>query len=226
MEEKKHIIEKRFCVFKPLPKHPKVDCFRNNSFYIDISLILTLSLLLVISLSSRDRYRDRTPYVPLDFVLNVQDIPETSQSQKKMPPRPKMPAVPIPSDIEEMLEDLEYEIETLDFVELQDLPKFDMSGTSVAMGPKPFYFKLPDIPDSEKKKKVNGEIIVRMKVNEKGVVIDHKVTRNTTGSKVLENIAVKSALETKFKPAKNRKNQNITVWTQTTYYFGESVGIK
>ncbi len=226
MEENKHIIEKRFCLFRALPKHPKVDERRNISFNIEISLIVTLSILLFLALSFGQVNRENTPYVPMDFVLDIYDVPETTQSKKKMPPKPKLPAVPIPSDIVEMLEDIEYEIETLDYIELPDMPEFDMSGTAVAIGPKPYHFKLPDIPESEKKKKKNGEIIVKMKVNESGIVIDHEVVRNTTGSKVLENIAVKAALHTKFTPAKNKKNQPITVWTQTTYYFGDKVGIK
>ncbi|MCP4726883.1 MAG: TonB family protein [bacterium] len=226
MDEKKHIIEKRFCVFRSLPKHPKVDKRRNNSFYIEMSLIITLSLVLFLALFFGQISREKIPYVPLDFVLNVYDIPETTQAQKKMPPRPKLPAVPIPSDIEELLDEMEYEVETLDFVDLPEMPVFDMAGTSVAMGPKPYHFKLPDIPDSEKKKKKNGEIVVRMKVSEKGDVIDHEVVKNTTGSTVLEEVAVKAALHTRFTPAKNRKNQPITVWTQTTYYFGDKIGIK
>ncbi len=220
-EEEKHIIKRRFSVVRRSPKHPEVDDRAKEAYYIQIGLIATLVLLIIVSLFSRKIIRDRAPYVPLSYVLQVENIPETVQGQKKRPPKPKIPAVPVEAEVEDLYEEVEYEeIESLDFIDLPDLPFVEFTGAQVAVSPKPIFYKWPDYPESEQKKKHQGIIEVKIKVDENGDVVDHEVVVNTTKSSVLEKLAVQAARQSKFLPARDKKNKPITVWSKTTYTFG------
>ncbi len=219
MEEEKHILEKRFTFSKRTPKHPEKDDLRRDAFLFDCSLIVALAVFLIIALISRSSQREVVPYVPMDFVLQVEDVPETNPGRKRPPP-PKMPAVPIPSEMEEMLEEMVLEVETLDFVDLPDMPTIEVVGSTVSMSPRPYFYKWPDYPESEQKKGHQGKIHIKIKVNEKGIVEEHEVILNTTKSKVLERLAVEAAMQSKFFPARDRRNNPIAVWTVTKYSFG------
>ncbi len=219
MEEEKHILENRFTFARRTPKHPSQDDIKRDSFLFDCGLIATLIVFLIVALLSGKDDSEIVPYVPMDFVLQVEDVPETNPGRKRPPP-PRMPAVPIPSEVEEMLEEMVIEIETLDFVDLPEMPTIEVVGSSVAMSPRPYFFKWPDYPESEQKKGHQGKIHIKIKVNDKGIVEEHEVILNTTNSKVLERLAIEAAMQSKFFPARDRKNKPITVWTVSKYSFG------
>ena len=129
--------------------------------------------------------------------VSVEDIPLTSQSKKKPPP-PK-PAVPIPSDnedipTEETIEPIEFEF----YAENSD----DGAGAVVRVPPRPIAWVIPEYPEREKKKGVKGEVKVSIQIDASGNVIDAVVVENTTCSELCAQSAIKAALASRFIPAK------------------------
>ena len=218
----KYFLPRRFYVALRSPKHPKVDDRDKEGYYIQLGIIFTLLVLIVVSFTSqKPKEIEIIPFVPLDIILNVESIPETKYMQR-MPPPPKMPTVPVESDeIEEMLEDIEFEVEMLSYVELPEMPKMGtgIGLPGISVSPRPTVEKWPEYPDSEKKKGNEGIIDLEILVDVKGNVTEVKVIRNTTGSKVLEKYAIEAAMGCKFQPASNIKKEPMAVRTKKTYTF-------
>ncbi|MCH8285720.1 TonB family protein [candidate division KSB1 bacterium] len=216
----KYMLPNRFQVTQRSPKHPKVDDQNKSGFYFSLGASATLFVLLILALVYQDFEKEITaPYVPQDFVLVVEDIPETKQ-QNNPPPPPKMPAVPVESEeVIEMLEEIEFEIESLDFFDIPPMPVLDTGPVGVSIGPRQIIEKWPAYPDSEKNKGHVGVIDMRILVDERGNVVDTEILRNTTGSKLLEQISIEAAIGCKFQPARDGKNNPIPVWTSKQYTF-------
>jgi len=216
----KKLLPNRFLTTKRLPKHPKVDDRGRDGFYITLGTSATLFVLLILALVYQDfKNKIDAPFVPQDFILMVEDIPETQQNNAPPPP-PKMPAVPVESEeIIELLEEIVFEIESLDFFDVPPMPVFDTGPVGVSVGPRQILEKWPEYPDSEKKKGREGVIEMRILVDERGDVVDAQIVKNTTGSKLLEEISIKAALGCKFQPARDGKNMPIPVWTSRQYTF-------
>ena len=158
------------------------------------------------------------PYVPPNFVLTVEDIPETKQVQ--MPPPPKMPAVPVEAEeVADVMDEVVFEVETLTFYDIPEMPEMDVGSAGVAIGARPMLESFPQYPESELEKGHEGIIDLRLYVDEKGNVTEVKIIKNTTNSKVLANLVIKAALESKYQSARDRKNNPIATWTSRTYSF-------
>lgn len=218
----KHLLAKRFYVTQRSPKHPKVDDRNKEGYYIQLGLIFALLFLIVITFAfQRPERKPEVPFVPTGIVINVENIPETKQTLG-LPAPPKKPVVPVESEeMIEMLEDLVFEIESLNFHKLPEMPTFG-SGIGlpgISVSPRQTVERWPDYPDSEKKKGHEGVVDLKTYVDVKGDVKEVEVIRNTTGSKVLENKAIEAAMACKFQPARDIKNRPMAVWTKKTYEF-------
>lgn len=216
----KYLLPNRFQVTQRSPKHPKVDAWNKSGYYFTLGTIATLFVILILALVYQDFKREiDAPYVPQDFVLVVEDIPETKQ-QNSPPPPPKMPAVPVESEeIIDPLEEIEFEIESLEFFDIPPMPILDTGPVGVSIGPRQIIEKWPAYPASEKKKGYEGVIEMRILVDERGNVVDTEIVRNTTGSKLLEQISIEAAIGCKFQPARDGRNNPIPVWTSRQYTF-------
>ena len=215
----KKLLPNRFQVTQRSPKHPSVDFRDKDGLFFVAGTIATLFVFLILALVYQDFKKNiNAPFVPLDYILMVEDIPETEQ--QNTPPPPKMPAVPVESEeIIEQLEEIVFELETLEFFDVPPMPVLDAGPAGVKMGPRQILEKWPDYPESEKNKGHEGIIEVRILVDERGNVVDTEVVRNTTGSKVLEDIALKVAIGGKYQPARDGNNNPIPVWTIKQYTF-------
>jgi len=216
---KEGMLANRFSLSRRAPKHPAVDDNRRGGLFFQSGLLLVISLFTVLSFFSRRPERDDALFIPMDYVMQIEEIPETRVTQN-IPPPPRMPVVPVPSDMEDMIEELNFEIETLEFVNLPDLPKAPGRLGSIGRSPRPLYDRFPEYPESERKKGHEGVIDVNIRINEKGIVTDVDVIRNTTRSKVLEKAAVEAAYKTTYQPALDKNNRPIAAWTLRTYTFG------
>jgi len=218
--EKDGILPYRFKSGKRSPKHPAVSDRGKDGTVIQISLIVILSVLTGLTFTFQKRENRHYVYIPPDVALNVQQIPETKVGRNLPPPPPRMPAVPVESEMEDYLDEVEFEIETLDYVELPNLPDAPGYAGGVGRSPRPLYDRFPEYPDSERKKGYKGIIDVNVFIDEKGRVTNVDVVRNTTNSKVLEQTAVEAAYKTIYQPALDNKNKPIASWTVRTYTFG------
>jgi len=223
VKTEKFLLTNRFRIAKRSPKHPQVDDREKAGVYIQLGIISVLIVLIALVLTFNEKKEFvAAPYVPLDYVLTVEQIPETRYSNMPPPP-PKMPAIPVESEeIVEILEDVVYEMESIGFVDLPEMPGVPGGLPGVSESPRPTVEKWFEYPESEKKKGHEGIIDLKILVDTKGDVAKVEVLRNTTGSKVLEEIAREAALECKYQPGRDGKNRPIAVWTSKTISFNIS----
>lgn len=217
---KEGILPVRFRVAKASPKHPAVDDRYKSGFYIQSCLLCVILLFIAITFIYPKKENDNAIFIPLDFIVIAEEIPET-QASNQPPPPPRMPAVPVESDIEEMLEEVVFDIESLESVQIPDLPELPGRMGSIGRSPRPLYDSFPEYPESERKKGREGVIDLHIRINEQGKVTKVEVIRNTTNSKILEQSAVDVAYKTIYQPALDINNRPIAAWTQRTYTFGK-----
>jgi len=153
---------------------------------------------------------------PKEVILLLEDIPVTRQGVPR--PKPVRPAIPIPSEEESLPEDETIEPTDLDqYFNLPPLPE-GVGGSAAIIPPRPIAEVFPEFPERELKKGVRGVVELALKVDERGVVVDVYVIRNTTGSKTCEQAAVQAAYKTRFIPAR-RGSEHIVVWINKIYKF-------
>ena len=216
----KSLLLKPFRLARRSPKHPRVDDRNKGRLYFQLGTVFTLLFFIILAVTFQEkREAVEAPYVPTDFVLTVTDVPETKQSQMPPPP-PRIPAVPVESEeIDEELEEIVLEVDEFMFYNIPEMPKMEAGSADVVVGPRQLVLKIPEYPDSEKKKGREGIIDLRIKVDENGFVIDVEIVKNTTKSKILEESVKKAAYKCRYKPARDRKNRTIATWTSHTYTF-------
>ena len=138
-------------------------------------------------------------------LVTVENIPITHQGRKKRPPQ--RPAVPIPSDSDDI--PLEETIEPIELDFFADngadggggLGDFGF-GAPTRIPPRPIAWVIPEYPEKEKKKGVKGEVKVSIQIDVTGKVIDAVVIDNTTGSQLCAQSAIRAARASRFIPAK------------------------
>lgn len=164
----------------------------------DISTIIALIICIItIRLAAEiDALKPFEPDVEIPTV-SVEDIPITRQGKKKPPPQ--KPAVPIPSDKEDIPE--EETIEPIEFEFFVDNGA-DGVGTPTRVPPRPIAWVIPEYPEKEKKKGIKGEVKISIQIDDKGKVVDAVVVENTTGSELCAQSAIKAALASRFIPAR------------------------
>jgi protein TonB len=150
--------------------------------------------------------------------INVEDVPLTRQSRRPQPP-PK-PTVPIPSDEENIPEDV-----TIEETELRYTTIFDFSPGSAPpfagikiTPPRPIAWVFPEYPEDEKKRGVQGEVKLSIHIDEDGKVTEVVVLDNTTGSQKCQQAAVAAAYGSRFYPAKEGA-RTIDYWITQPYRF-------
>ncbi|MFC1733760.1 TonB family protein [candidate division KSB1 bacterium] len=218
--ERPGIINRRFLTAKKSPKHPAVDDREKAGLYIQSGLIAVMVLFTILAFAFKQKEYKTYVFIPPDFIVNVDLIPETTASSSSPPPKPSMPTVPVEAEQEEILDEIEWEAETLDFMDLPALPQYKGPVGGIGRSPRPLYDRFPEYPDSERKKGHEGAIDVNIFIDENGKVAKVEVIRNTTNSSVLEDAAVQAAYKTVYQPALDRSNRPIPSWTIRTYSFG------
>ncbi len=214
------IISTRFSISKSAPKHPAVDDRRRDSTYFYSGLLFVLIVFTGLAYFFQRGDSKQYYYIPENYPISIEQIPETRISNNLPPPPPKKPVVPVESDIEEIFEELVWEMETLDYVDLPDMPPHPGKLGGIGQTPRPLFESWPEYPDSEIKKGHSGVVEVNVWIDEKGKVTKVEVVKNTTNSDLLERIAVESAYKTVYLPAKDTFNKPIPAVTPKTYRFG------
>jgi len=144
------------------------------------------------------------------LVLQVSDIPETSQ--QKRAPAPPRPQVPLAVEGEEVPDDVTIESTELDFDNI-DLPDLAMAAGPVGQiseepmdysdidyKPHPVRIVTPEYPPEAMKKKIIGRVIVKVLVDKAGNVEETEVV---SGPEILREAALKAAQSFRFRPGKH-----------------------
>jgi len=156
-----------------------------------------------------------------DVQIEVTDIPQTEQVQ--LPPRPARPSIPVPTESDDVPEDLTIETTELDLSDIPDPPPFNVEHDNenyffVAYDepPSPIggYAKIQQglvYPSIALKAGIEAHVIVNALISPEGEVINTKILKDSglnMGFEASAQIAVKSV---KWRPAKQR-DKSVKVW--------------
>lgn len=176
-------------------------------------------------LSRRIPYRQKKEWgLGVFSVLSIDMMPATTQGGILRPPT--LPKVPVPSEDEYLPED-----ETIDSTRLNILEGIGLfdgegiiggggrgSGFGGGMGPRPIGDVIPEYPEEEMKRGVEGVVELAILVNDMGRVDSVQVLTNTTLSKSLERAAIQAAYRSRYLPAR-RDGRRISRWIRRPYRF-------
>jgi TonB family protein len=156
-----------------------------------------------------------------EIVLEVNDIPQTRQALS-VKGSPVKPIIPIASDIVEdiLADETDVRFGTEDgLLEIPAMPAPPGGkGKSEYFPPKLIVSKFPEYPADLQKQGVSGVIILQVKIDVTGKVVDHKVKMNTTRNSTLEKLAVETVYKCRYNPASNGKNP-VVAWTDHRFEF-------
>lgn len=144
-------------------------------------------------------------------IIEVENIPETHQ-QKVAPPPPR-PSIPVESESEEVPEDVTIGETDLDLTQPPPPPPPPAPEQTefVAYDKAPQLTRLvkPIYPEIARKAGVEGTVILKIQVDEKGNVINAKVLKGLGAG--LDEAAIAAAMQCKFTPAMQR-DKPVKVW--------------
>jgi len=144
-------------------------------------------------------------------IIEVENIPETHQ-QKIAPPTAR-PSIPVESESEEVPEDVTIGETDLDLTQPPPPPPPPAPEQTefVAYDQAPQLTRLvkPIYPEIARKAGVEGTVILKIQVDEKGNVVNVKVLKGLGAG--LDEAAIAAAMQCKFKPAMQR-DKPVKVW--------------
>jgi len=173
---------------------------------------------------------DLTPGVSkaADVIINVEDIPPTEQV--KRPPPPPRPAIPVPTESEDVPEDLTIESTELDLSEVPPPPSPDLDD---GLGNYQFipYDEPPQpiggfasirkhlvYPKIAAKAGVEGLVVVGVLIDEHGNVVKTQVLKSAAQDLGFEDAACRAVSATRWRPAKQR-DMAVRVWVSVPVRF-------
>jgi protein TonB len=144
--------------------------------------------------------------------FQVEDIPETRQREKKLGPPPKRPSVPVEDETGEVPDTITIPptyIDTL-FRPFKRQPP-SAPDTFVAYDRVPVLIKLfqPIYPEIASKAGVEGIVVLKIEIDEKGNVVDARVLQSLGAG--CDEAATAAAMQCKYKPAMQR-DKPVKVW--------------
>ena len=174
---------------------------------IGIGLIITNFLLF-------PRFGNNLEFEDVDQVIieNI-DIPQTQQIDNTPPPA--RPSIPVPSDDEDIADDL-----TLDELDFDDFSNLDApppppSGPKVVFipyddPPQPMTSIRPQYPEIAQEAGIEGVVVVQAFIDKKGRVKETLIIKGVPNTG-LDEAAMEAIRKTRFKPAKQRERA-VGVW--------------
>lgn len=199
-----------------LKKTEKADIKRRYPLYVEIGMVLTLTVLIVafrLDMSVNDTFDVQ---LEEQEVVQMEEIQQTQQIEK--PPPPPRPPVPVEVPNDEVLDDVELDLDvSLDLNDMIDLPPPPPPAEEEEEEPEIFVIveQSPELigglaglqkkiryPEIAKKAGVEGRVYLQFVVDEQGNVHDPIVTRGIGAG--CDEEAVRAILGAKFKPGKQR----------------------
>jgi len=144
----------------------------------------------------------------------VIEIPRTIQINVKRPPRPSKPAIPVPVDEIEILEDIEIDFETM-----SDILSSEKIFSSEELEGLPYIPRqILEVLPEQGEEKYSGEILLSLRIGKKGRVKEHKILKNTTNSPLCLKNVITAAYNSKWQPVIIDSNI-YEYWIQKSYHF-------
>ena len=187
----------------------------------EISLLTSLTINVLILQGFPAFESDRNPVIiKPNIVVEISDIPETRQTVSAKG-QPVKPVIPIAGNItEELLFDDDMNLGTeFGLLPIPAPPPPPGNKTkSEYQPPRLIVSKFPEYPKDLQKQGISGVIILGVRVDVNGKVVEHKVKSNTTRNSVLEKLAVETVYKCRYMPATENKKPT-EAWTDHKFEF-------
>lgn len=197
-----------------LTKNPKFDLKLKSRRIFEISVILSLSLMILAFKYFPEFEKEKLKPIVSETGITVDDIPRTVQKEKKLPP--KMPNL-IPVEDDQGLIDIEIPIEELG---IDDVVNFVPPPTEVEEEEEEAWIFIPvqsppeiiggigailqnlEYPDIAKRAGIQGTVVIYAFVDKKGNVAKVEIAKDIGAG--CGEAAAKAVMMVKFKPGKQR----------------------
>jgi len=206
-------------------KNPEANLKLQYKKVIELSMILSLVIMLLVFQTLRAISLDETESKKLDIEIEVTDIPPTEQF--KRPPPPPKPSIPIPTESEDVPEDLTIDETALDLSDIPPPPpppddEGDMVFVAFDEPPTPIggfiaIQKALKYPEIARKAGIEGRVTVHVLVSEKGIVIKTKILQSL-GHTGCDQAAVNAIKKVRWNPAMQR-DKPVRVWVAIPVIF-------
>lgn len=211
-------------------KEPKADLHRHSPRIFIASVILSIIFVATaihVPLFQTENFADRVKVPPV--IIHLENIPETRQQVKT--PAPKL-AVPLEVDDDILPDEITIESTELDFDaapetippvieigegvdEIDKVEEEIFEFFAVEEQPERIENVVPEYPDIARRAGIEGTVIVRALVGKDGNVREAKVLN---GPKELHDAAIKAAMASKFKPAR-QNDMAVSCWVAMPFRF-------
>lgn len=201
-------------------KMPKADLKHYHIKAFELSLVVTLFLLIIMTQAARNFYLRAPEISQVNIKIEVADIPVTEQL--RLPPPPARPTVPVPTEDESIPEDLTIASTELSFSDIPPPPPPTEDG-----GEPPIflaYDEPPEIiggimalqkylryPAMARRAGIEGMVFVKILVGLDGRAEKFEVISAKPLNIGFEEAALEALKKVKWKPAKQR-DRNIRCW--------------
>jgi protein TonB len=209
-----------------IKKNPDANLKLKYKKVIEFSSIVTLVFMLVTFQILRAIDLDRVEVGQDEVKINVEEIPQTEQFKK--PPPPPKPAIPIPTESEDIPDDLTIDDTILDFSDIPapPPPPADEGEMNIFVAydeaPSPIggfqaIQKALRYPEIARKAGIEGRVIVQVLVSEEGKVVNTRIMKSL-GHTGCDDAAVNAIKQVKWKPALQR-DKPVQVWVAIPVVF-------
>ncbi|NOY76862.1 MAG: energy transducer TonB [Calditrichaeota bacterium] len=194
---------------------------------LELGLVISL-LLLIVAFQGFKRFQSKRELPKAEkVIIKAEEIPPTEQINR--PPPPERPAVPVPTEDEDVPEDVTIESTNIDFNEEPPPPPpppEEESETPIFVAydspPEPIggfgaIQKNLKYPEIARKAGVEGTVIIQVLIDEKGRVIKTKVLKSL-GNNGCDEAAISAIRKTRWKPAMQR-DKPVKVWVSIPVIF-------
>jgi len=209
-----------------MKKYPEANLKLKYKKVFELSMLISLFALILIFQMLRTIGLEAKETKEVDVKIEVADIPPTEQFKK--PPPPPKPSIPIPTESEDVPEDLTIEATDLDLSDIPPPPPPPEEGDDMNIfvpydePPSPIggfraiqrSLKYPEIA---RKAGIEGRVIVQVLVSETGKVIKTRVIKSL-GHSGCDEAAVRAIRNVKWKPALQR-DKPVKVWVAIPVIF-------
>ena len=206
-------------------KNPEANLKLKYKKVIELSMILSLVIMLLVFQTLRAISLDEAESKTVDIEIEVTDIPPTEQF--KRPPPPPKPSIPIPTESEDVPEDLTIDETALDLSDIPPPPpppdeEGDMIFVAFDEPPTPIggfmaIQKALKYPEIARKAGIEGRVTVHVLVSEKGEVVRTKILQSL-GHTGCDQAAVNAIKGVKWNPAMQR-DKPVKVWVAIPVIF-------
>lgn len=210
-------------------KNPEFNLQLHYRKSFEVATIFALLLTITLFVAIRDIRTQPREIVTSPIQLEVAEIPPTEQF--KRPPPPPRPALPIPTESEDLPMDETIESTELNLAELPPPPPPPSEKNDETSSVFVAYDQPPEIiggmealasaleyPELARRAGIEGVVIVGVLIDEKGKLLDTKIVKPHGSNAGLEEAAIKGLLKMKWKPAYQR-DKPIKVWVAVPVRF-------